>query len=618
MPPNKSKLLFELANVFFKYPSALPNSTDRYAISDLTLNISAGEYVAVAGSNGSGKSTFAKLLTGLVAPTSGDVQLAGRPLHFVQADGQLASHVGIVFQNPDLQSVATIVEEDVAFVLENLQTQYEEMHQRVERALRTVGMWAYRQREVHHLSGGQRQRVAIAGVLAADPACIVFDEVTSMLDAVGRREIRQEMKRLAMAGHTVISITHHVDEMADADRLLVFDHGACAFDGRPSDAFFDARVQSIVRELPASILAASIFRDHGLSVQNQLSVTRAADRIRALGVQCGDNTPTTATDIHSSSAFHVDDGAVKDKMRDPKRLNVQNPVVDIAELSHIYSTGMPTQTRALHNVSFRVFPGEIVGIMGATGSGKSTLGLYLNGLYRTKRGVVQVFGMDAAQRKHAMELRRRVGMLFQKSEDQIFESLIGDEIAYGPFRFGATVAEARESVRLAMDEVGLDFSLRDRPTRWLSGGERRRVALASVLAQQPDMLVLDEPTLGLDPSARKALLDQLLRLRRDSRLTILFVTHHVEEVASIADRVLVMRDGRLVLDEAPLDYFANTASTQQVGFELPDIAQYAERLCEALHLPLPHPLPFTADAFKSWFEVILPQGASGGSRDGQL
>lgn len=597
--------LFELKNVFFQYASVASDADGAYAISNLSLSLSVGEHVAVAGSNGSGKSTFAKLLTGLVRPTSGTVDVLGQSLQSVKARGDLASYVGIVLQNPDFQSVATIVEEDVAFVLENLQRPYEEMHQRVEQALRTVDMWAHRQREVHHLSGGQRQRVAIAGVLAADPKCILFDEATSMLDAVGRREVQREMKRLTDAGHTVISITHRTDEMMAADRLLVFDHGVCTFDGMPQEAFTDARVQPVLSDIPASTMAASILTKYSISVPKSLTPGEAVNQLRQLSV-CGQIIAEDCEQQLSQSCYISEQTSDVGGVRRENEAS-QMPVIDIHGLSHVYSKGTPTETSALHDVSFQVFPGEIVAVMGATGSGKSTLGLYLNGLYRAKRGMVHVFGMDAADRKHARELRRRVGMLFQKSEDQIFESLIGDEIAYGPFRFGANVDEAREAVRAAMEEVGLDFSWRDRSTRWLSGGERRRVAMASVLAQQPDMLVLDEPTLGLDPVGRKSLLSDLRRLRRDRQLTIVFVTHQVEEAASIADRVLLLDQGRLVLNEAPQALFSRASGIDGEGadFELPDIPQYAVNVCDVLQVRPPQPLPFTEDAFRAWFEETV-------------
>lgn len=258
------------------------------------------------------------------------------------------------------------------------------------------------------------------------------------------------------------------------------------------------------------------------------------------------------------------------------------PIVNVENLSHVYMQGTPLEHRALDQVSIQVAEGECLAIIGHTGSGKSTLIQHFNGLIRPQSGTVIINGMDVSSPKIDIRtLRRQVGLVFQNPEDQLFEKLVGDDVAYGPFRMGLPLEEVRRRVQWAMDLVGLSFQeMKDRPTFALSGGQKRKVALAGVLSLQPKVLVLDEPTAGLDPRSRLELLDRIRRLNREEKLTVIFVSHNMEEVAKLADRVYVMANGKAVCEGTPRQIFGNQELLRQHHIGTPESVDILYRLRE--------------------------------------
>ncbi|MGG4455028.1 energy-coupling factor transporter ATPase [Brevibacillus porteri] len=258
------------------------------------------------------------------------------------------------------------------------------------------------------------------------------------------------------------------------------------------------------------------------------------------------------------------------------------PIVNVENLSHVYMQGTPLEHRALDQVSIQVAEGECLAIIGHTGSGKSTLIQHFNGLIRPQSGTVIINGMDVSSPKIDIRtLRRQVGLVFQNPEDQLFEKLVGDDVAYGPFRMGLPLEEVRRRVQWAMDLVGLSFQeMKDRPTFALSGGQKRKVALAGVLSLQPKVLVLDEPTAGLDPRSRLELLERIRRLNREEKLTVIFVSHNMEEVAKLADRVYVMANGKSVSEGTPRQIFGNQELLRQHHIGTPESVDILYRLRE--------------------------------------
>jgi energy-coupling factor transport system ATP-binding protein len=257
-------------------------------------------------------------------------------------------------------------------------------------------------------------------------------------------------------------------------------------------------------------------------------------------------------------------------------------VIEVNDLGHTYMKGTPLEHVALKNANIHVKEGEIVAIIGHTGSGKSTLIQHFNGLMRPQEGEVKVVGENVANKKlDIKKLRRSVGIVFQNPEDQIFESIVGDDVAYGPFKMGLPLKEVRERVRWALGVVGLDFDeMKDRQTYALSGGQKRKVALAGILALKPKVLVLDEPTAGLDPKSSQEILERIQKLNKEDRLTIIFVSHNMEEVANLADRVYVMANGTVALSGTPREIFTNRKNLQTYNVGTPDTVKLLYRLEE--------------------------------------
>lgn len=264
--------IIEFKNVTFRYESEEEGITLPPAVRDFSLTINEGEFVAVLGHNGSGKSTLAKLANGLLLPESGDVFVRGMNTKNEEDDIEIKQTVGVVFQNPDNQIVATIVEEDVAFGPENLGIEPSEIRRRVDESLKIVGMYEYRKHGPHKLSGGQKQRVAIAGIIAMEPCCIILDEPTAMLDPVGRRDVMNAIKRLNRElGITVVYITHYMEEACEADRIVVMDDSRLLMDGTPREIFTQSKkIRSIGLDVPQTCQLAEMLRADGISLKNDL------------------------------------------------------------------------------------------------------------------------------------------------------------------------------------------------------------------------------------------------------------------------------------------------------------------------------------------------------------
>jgi energy-coupling factor transport system ATP-binding protein len=259
------------------------------------------------------------------------------------------------------------------------------------------------------------------------------------------------------------------------------------------------------------------------------------------------------------------------------------PFIQIRDLHHNYLRDTPLEVTALRGVSMEVFRGESVGLIGRTGSGKSTVVQHFNGLIRPlEPGKVIVDGQDMSDPDvDVRRVRQKIGLVFQYPEQQLFERLVGDDIAFGPKKLGLEPAERRERVKWAMDMVGLDFEgFKDRFTFSLSGGEMRKAALAGVLALQPEMLILDESTSGVDPRSRKELLERLLTLHRDHGLTLVFVSPNMEDMAGLVDRIYVMDDGRVVMSSTTREIFSQPEKLRDHGLGVPQVTEVAHALIE--------------------------------------
>jgi energy-coupling factor transport system ATP-binding protein len=587
--------LIKLEDVSYIYPGEGGAS----ALNNVSLQIDQGEFVAVIGHNGSGKSTLAKHLNALLTPSSGRVLVQGLDTRDNKLVWQIRQIVGMVFQNPDNQLVATVVEEDVAFGPENLALPPQEIRLRVEEALQAVGMTEFKLRPPHLLSGGQKQRVAIAGILAMRPACLVMDEATAMLDPAGRKEVLQTITRLNREyGLTVIHITHFMDEAAAADRVMVMEKGQIVLEGSPRQVF--AQVDTLrhlglgipqMADLAAGLAHAGlpINRDILTIEEMVAALSRLASKpdIAAAskdGVAATLNfTPSTFSlttnetgNIRKNSAAAAPSNEYKTKCRTPKK----SQAIRLEEISYSYKKGTPFQTDALNDISLEIEQGEFIAVIGATGSGKSTLVQHFNGLLRPTSGRVFLHGVDTmAKGVSLQELRKKVGLLFQYPEHQLFEETVWRDISFGPRNLGIADPTLAKRVRRSMELVGLDPEvLGNRSPFSLSGGQMRRVALAGVLAMEPEVLILDEPTAGLDPRGREDVLSLISSLHRKLGITVVFVSHSMEDVARLANRILVIHQGSLAMDGTPQQIFGHSEKLQEFGLDVPLVTIFMREL----------------------------------------
>lgn len=256
-------------------------------------------------------------------------------------------------------------------------------------------------------------------------------------------------------------------------------------------------------------------------------------------------------------------------------------MIKIENLNFVYQQGMPDERQVLHDINFEIADGDIVAIIGHTGSGKSSLIQHFNALLHPTSGKIFVNGVDITDKKaNLKEIRKKVGMVFQYPEYQLFEETVFKDIAFGPKNMGLSKVEIEKSVYEAMDMVGLSRELADRSPFELSGGQKRRVAIAGVLAMRPEVLILDEPTAGLDPHGRDSLLNRIENLHKNTGMTVIFVSHSMEEVARLAKNVIVMNDGRVYAKGSVAEIFEKGEELKKIGLNIPQITQLALKLRE--------------------------------------
>ncbi len=539
------------------------NETDSSKVlKGINLTIPKGQFVAVLGHNGCGKSTLAKHLNGILTATSGTVIINGMNAADDDKIFDIRQHVGMVFQNPDNQLVATLVEEDVAFALENLGVPQDEIRRRVDEALKTVSMYDYREHSPHQLSGGQKQRVAIAGILAMRPDCIVLDEPTAMLDPKGRREVMNTIKLLNSQGVTIVLITHYMDEAAQAQRVVVMNDGKIIMDDEPRKIF--SRVEELkacALDVPQVTELMHELKKSGIDVSEEiLNEEEAAEELIKAGLSGKITAPSKAENCKAESG---------------------ETAAEVKNLVYKYSVGTPFESTAVDNVSLKVEKGSFIGVIGHTGSGKSTLIQHLNGLLKPTSGEILINGKNIWDKDTDIRaVRFMAGLVFQYSEYQLFEETVYRDIAYGPKNMGLSDEEIDKRVKSAARSMGLSDELLERSPFDLSGGQKRRAALAGVIAMEPEILILDEPAAGLDPKGRDKVLDEIYDYHKDSGTTILLVSHSMEDIVKYADKVLVMNRGRLFCYEDTDVVFSRAREIKQVGLDIPQITKLSHLLAE--------------------------------------
>lgn len=586
--------MIECRGVSFSYDGAVP------ALDGVDLNIEDGEFFCILGGNGSGKSTFAKHLNALLQPDAGTVCVNGMDASDPELVYDIRSTAGMVFQNPDDQLVATLVEDDVAFGPENLGVESAQIAQRVREALKAVGLVGFERHETHALSGGQKQRVALAGVLAMEPRVLILDEASSMLDPRGRKGLMKACRALHDRGMTIVMITHFMEEASEADRVAVFRAGRVAMLGTPEEILTRAdELAQLNLDMPASCCLGMELRAKGVPVHAQV---REVDMVAEIAQTYAERSGAGTVGQSSAPQSEIVGGAVSASNED----DVPEPVIELSHVSYSYSLSArerrrwhkrsavadksnkqalwgndPSSPWALRDVSLTVRRGEFLGLAGHTGSGKSTLVQHLNGLIRPQEGSVRALGLDLSNKKDAAAVKAKVGVVFQYPERQLFAETVAQDVAFGPHNLGLPQDEVDRRVESSLSRVGLDLStVGDKSPFELSGGQQRRVAFAGVLAMEPEVLVLDEPMAGLDPAARRDFLELIDRLHRDG-LTVVMVSHSMDDLANCCDRIVVMNEGAVFAEGTPEQVFAHADELKSIGLGVPAAQRMALALAEA-------------------------------------
>lgn len=554
--------VIEFKDVSYRYPRS-----QKWVVTHLDLLVRRGEFVALMGENGSGKSTVCQMVNGII-PNSIGGRLKGQVLihgmDTTQAGiAQLATKVGIVLEDPETQLFTTSVKGEVAFGPENLSLPPDEIEDRVKWALEVVRLAGYEDRMPTALSGGQKQRLAIAANIAMRPDILVLDEATSQLDPVGVEEVLSVVRELNQKyGMSILMATDASEMIARLmDRVVVLDHGRLTADGTPREIFANSQLfeRFMIRAPQVSQLA------------NQLSA--ASQPLPAFPI-----TIDEARDGIVTLLENREDGA-EIAMPQSDMGSAGQPIIHVDHLNYIYPL---LKVHAVHEVSFDICKGEFVAVIGQNGSGKTTVLKNLLGLLRPTTGSVVVAGLDT--RTAAVgEMARHVGFVLQNPDQQLFADSVEDEVAYGPknLRLDPAVVESR--IQMALELVGLEDKRKEFPPA-LPKGDRAKVVIASALALDPEIIVLDEPTTGQDYKGCHQIM-QIARSLHEQGRTVVFVTHYMALVAEYAQRVIVMKGGRVLLDSTTENVFSRPDVVREAYIIPPQITVLGQALPSVLGLP---------------------------------
>ena len=518
MTNNSSEYAVILEGVTYYYPGS-----KNPAIENVNLKVRRGEFIIIAGPSGGGKSTLCRILLGLIPHYYG-----GRLYGKVVVEGidvvrsnmrELVGKVGMVFQIPENQMVNLLVEEEIAFGPENLLLPPEEINERISWALNTLRINHLRQRLTYTLSGGEAQKVALASVLALKPQILILDEPLANLDPLSAKEFLEILHSFWRENNvTVILIEHRLaDAIRYAQRIIVLD-------------------KSIIAEgEPRKLVEEGVLEKHGIEIP---SISKAS---KLLGINKVPLTINEALPVYSKLIKYNN---CNPHFNIEGENNKPDPIIIVENLWYTYPSG----EHALRGVNLRIHRGEFIAIVGANGAGKTTLIKHFNGLLKPTKGRVIVFGMDT--RKHSIaELSRYVGIVFQNPLHQFFEETVEKEVMFTVKNM--KVKNGEEKVKEILKELKI-YHLRDKSPHEISAGEQRRLAIASILVYEPEVIVLDEPTAGLDYRLKHELLNIIIdkMLRKDK--TVVMVSHDMEFLANAPlNRIIVMEKGKVILSGHP-------------------------------------------------------------------
>jgi energy-coupling factor transporter ATP-binding protein EcfA2 len=588
--------LISIKNLTFYY-----SGSDKPSLRDINFEIHDGEFVLLTGPSGGGKSSLCRCLNGLIphfygGKITGKVEVNGLDVT-KHSTKELATMVGLVFQDPENQLVAMDVDSELAFGLENLAFAKEVIARRVEEALDTVGIVSLRHRATSELSGGEKQRVAIASVLALYPDILVLDEPTSELDPKGAEDVLNVVERLNdELGITVILVEHRLDRVvAHSDRVIVLEKGMITADGDPRSILGDGRISQSGVGIPPIIKLAQVVKSKSNLIDNTPLTVKEGRIALAKALRHSERFASRHSEHPSLSLraegmaiprpFAIAQGDNKESViaSETKQSHLK-PLIEVKNLWHAYSDGFV----AVKDINLKVCPGEFVAIMGRNASGKTTLVKHFNGLLKPTKGDVILDDINTKEATVA-ELSRKVGYVFQNPNDHLFCDTVEEELAFTLNNLEVKGEKAESLIDRTLERFDL-MQYRYQYPRFLSGGEKQRVALASILVAQPQVIILDEPTRGMEYRLKAELMRFLDKYRIDGRAVIL-VTQDVEIAAEFSDRVVLLSEGKIVVDGPKREVLSrallfspqiNRLAQALKSYGVPDNILTAEEMIEAL------------------------------------
>lgn len=583
--------LIEVKDLKYRYPG-----TTQLALDGVSFTVEKGEFIGIAGENGAGKSSLSQALLGLIpqfykGAYGGSVTVCGMDARSTPVS-ELCRHVGLVFQNPfnQLSGAKDTVYDEVGYGLQNLGFPPEEIRARVESVLRCFGIWEYRDRNPFDLSGGQLQRVAICSVLAMKPDVLILDEPTSQLDPEGSEEVFHTVDELTKMGITIIMIEQKIEKLAGyCDRVLLMHQGHVVDYDTPRRIFSREDLYDLGVNPPAytrfARTNALVFEDGTLPVTHAETLERVkasgADRATLIaslrtmtaGVQMESATPqpvaaqparagvdaAAAAASASTSSDHASEAA-----------GTADATFQVKDLRFSYVKGR----EVLHGLNLAL-DHRPTAIIGQNGAGKTTLVRVLKGLLKPDSGEIRYQG-ENLETKTVAELASRVGYVFQNPDDQIFKYKVLEEVMFGPLNIGMSPQEAEASAHEALRMVGLDEKAGENPYD-LELSDRKMVAIASVLAMNTDVIILDEPTIGQSWNGREKIREIMQAKAAEGKLVIA-ILHDMDFVASSFARVIAMAHGEILADDTPAEIFRNHPVLEKAALAAPPLYELLEEL----------------------------------------
>lgn len=565
--------IIEMECVSFSYGTAADGA---YALKDIDLSVEEGTFVGLIGPSGAGKSTLASAITGAIphhyrGRLFGSTLVAG--LDTCEAPlTDIAKVVGSVLQDIDAQMVASVVEDELLFGLENFGIDHREIEGRIASALDAVGIADLRHREIATLSGGQKQKVAIAAILAMTPRVIVMDEPTSALDPASARDVFEVLRRAKeLTGMTVILIEQTVVLLAEyCDRVVVIDQGRIALDGTPTDVFSRGEtLRAIGVDTPRTVRISNSLAEAGLAPNDSPALTLDGAESLVAGI--------LAPGLSESSP--IVPRTLGDRPDARNTVDERPIIVDVAGAAYSYGTGQA----GIEGINLTVRAGEILAVVGQNGAGKTTFTKLLNGLIKPSAGVVRIAGLDT-RTTPVSALASHAATLFQNPDRQLCRNTVVEEISFGLELQGVAAETARERAR----HVAATFGLPENASPFnLSRGQRQMVALASVVTLEPELIILDEPTSGLDYRECMTVMETV-RQRALDGAAVVMVCHDMEVVSDFADTLAVMAEGRLIEVGPSREVFANDALLAHARIAAPCVPALGKRLAARFHPSFAH------------------------------